>query len=126
MRIYGHSDDCIEIDGEGLREEVYLRDGRSFLRFACGTVVRCRFGEEGRGWLFDVVTHGEGVTSVVGEPDDQLDSDLVLEGVQLPMVHDATADGPDEEQIEDFFEDFDWRDLDADVRRSVFAAARGI
>ena len=32
LRIFGHSDDCIEVEGS-VTDEFYVREGRSFLRF---------------------------------------------------------------------------------------------
>jgi hypothetical protein len=43
VEIYGHSDDCIEVDGD-LHEEFTSYNGPSFLHFGDGTVIEAEYG----------------------------------------------------------------------------------
>lgn len=45
IRIYGHSDDCIEIEG-AIVDEHYAYDGPMYLHFDNGLVVECEYSPE--------------------------------------------------------------------------------
>lgn len=56
-KVYGHSDDCIEFDGD-VRGERYLgRDGKSRLVFSDGTHLEISYQDSGT-WVIALITKG--------------------------------------------------------------------
>ena len=73
--IYGHSDDCIEIEADGPigEQEFDGYDGARFLHFSDGTVVRCEYTANGV-WRIERVKPGimhATVTHIPGANDDE-------------------------------------------------------
>lgn len=129
LRIYGHSDDCIEIDwNRGVaEEEFYVREGRSFLRFDGGLVVAATFcADKDEAWRFRVVFNPEGLKVEELGPNEDGDYELNIRNGDGPAYspawvrHDATPNGPDDEQIEDELDSMDWRDMSKEQRRKVY------
>ncbi len=111
VKIYGHSDDNIEIEAPGLREEYGLRRN-SHLRFSDGTVIQCTFDEvEGWAWHFGIVNKGGGYISHETECDEDGDMTLTLDIEAEWDSHDNTPDGPDHDQLNDDLEQLDARDI---------------
>ena len=121
VEIYGHSDDCIEVDGGLLQEEFYIREEGSFLRFPDGLVVRCTFcAEDNEAWRFRVVRNPANVRIEEQGPDDHEDYRLVVHADYPSVDHDATEDGPDNSQIRDELDRFDAADYSNEERRAIF------
>ncbi len=123
MKIYGHSDDCIEVEGTHICEEFYIHKGGSYLRFDNDLVVRCTFNEQKDvGWRFSVINLP--ATNTVEEigPDEDGDYSLIIYGKEPEaVVCDDTPSGPSSGMARDLLEDFDrWRNLtDEQVIRVV-------
>lgn len=79
MKIYGHSDDCIEIEGRNINDEIYLMGEMLFLHFDGGVVIQCSFClEEDECWRFRVVKNDAGVSFTENGPNEDDDYELVL------------------------------------------------
>lgn len=58
IKIYGHSDDCIEIDGDIEEEFTYYDDEPHYLGFSDGTVLKIFYDETGL-WKIVQINKGE-------------------------------------------------------------------
>jgi hypothetical protein len=90
-KIYGCSDDLIEIEGPNLNEEfgAYSRDDEKFyLSFSDGTLLLVQYGDRGI-WRFTVYAKGTEFKEVIPCPiseDDDPYTDTVLMGDDLKWV----------------------------------------
>lgn len=87
LEIYGHSDDCIEIEG-ALREEFYLigsDDEKSYLAFSDGTVLSVLYDKDGA-WRFNRVAGGTSAYSKQEADEDDGTDRVTLEGMNLRWV----------------------------------------
>lgn len=116
VKIYGYSDDNIEIEAPGLREEYGLRRN-SHLRFSDGTVIRCTFDEvEGWAWHFAVINKGEGLRAARHDRDEECEDMTLHLLIDAEWVsHDNTPDGPCREQLLNDLEQLDARDIAGSV-----------
>ena len=106
--IYGHSDDCIEIEADGPigSQEFYGYDGARFLFFSDGTVVRCEYTESDQ-WSIQRVKPGTMQATVTHEAatdDEDLYTDkLTIDtGGAFAWVECwASPDGPAADELRD-------------------------
>jgi len=84
VKVYGASDDLIEIEGD-IREEFNVYDDERYLAFSDGTVVKVWYDEDGI-WRVHVVAGGEGCTKTRLPQDDKNTEVLELEGVSIKWV----------------------------------------
>lgn len=119
VTIYGCSDDLIMCDG-AIHDEYYPKhDGTGYLHFNEGSVVKVQFDKEGV-WRVEVVKLGEGTVVVshevigrdmVFEEEDYSDR-LTLAGNIKSAACYGSPDGPDDSDLEDFWENFDFSEHD--------------
>ena len=125
MRIYGHSDDCIEVEGVSFREEYSLGDD-SHLIFPSGLVIRCTFCDKpDEAWRFRVVKNPAFID--VEETGPNEDGDYQLEVAEEPheLRHCQSADGETRQEMEDRLAEFDrWDNLEDGELRMAFEAVR--
>ena len=115
VTIYGHSDDCIEVEGD-VREEFDAYEGYRWLHFNDGTIVNIGYDQmPDKGWDISVVKLGAGTKANVLEPEmqdgdhytDRLELVGKIKSVKCRRNGGGTlTDG----ELEDFFENFSWRD----------------
>jgi hypothetical protein len=121
-RIYGHSDDCIEIDGGNLREEFGLSND-SYLRFPDGLVIRCTFcHNEDECWRFRVVRNPANVRVTESGPDKDQDYELTIDATYTLVYHDDSPDGMTAERLAERLNDADWRDFPPEIMAKHRAA----
>lgn len=73
IRVYGSSDDLIEIEGN-IREEFYSDDEGNLLAFSDGTVLRIIYSDEGV-WRISLVTaNSDSECSIEPAPEDDEDN----------------------------------------------------
>lgn len=66
IKIYGHSDDVIEIESDDDKfrsEEIYVPDGKATLAISDGTLLEIRFDDWGA-WRITPLTRGSGIVSI--------------------------------------------------------------
>lgn len=118
VKIYGSSDDCIEVDGN-LREEFYLKEPASYLHFGDGTVVKAEYApkdDDDYRWRFTVMVYGgcqvekaEG-TYHEEEPGAKCDK-LILKGDLKNVRCWSSVGGPTKRDIQDWIDNFDIDDV---------------
>jgi hypothetical protein len=119
ITVYGHSDDCIEVDGD-LAEEFNTYNEWKYLHFNEGTVVKIGYSmkdapkHEGKdkGWHVEVVTLGDGTKAEMLAPtiedgDNHYTDKLQLVGDLKSVRCTKSAGGMTSEDLKEFFEDFD-------------------
>lgn len=125
VKIYGHSDDCIEIEGSISEEFGYYRNNYKYLHFNDGTVIRAgREQEDGKLWSFDVIKAGE-FASIQKEsiPEDGYTNDVMtIEGTFSSVKCWNSADGPDDKDVEEYFDGMHWGDFHIDDLRKMMLA----
>lgn len=88
IKIYGHSDDCVEIDGD-IREEFNPAsdDEMSYLAFSDGTLLSIKYGEEGL-WRINQLQAGSSTYSKVEatDPDGDYSDRVELSGGAIKWV----------------------------------------
>jgi len=57
IKVYGHSDDCVEIEGD-FKKEIYSFDKPLRIYFDDGTDFIIKYNNEGN-WVFDVIKKGK-------------------------------------------------------------------
>lgn len=122
VRVFGHSDDLVEVEGGSLSEEFYAYDGGRHLIFSEGTIIHAAYdppGYEGK-WKLDVVQRGEAQVNHTPAPEDDEDnySDVVTLQGPLQWVECWTDREPSECELIERLQSFDFRDLSpADMLR---------
>lgn len=93
IRIYGASDDLIEVDG-GLREEFGYsqRDIGDLLGFSDGTLLRIRFDEEGT-WRITRLRSGSAAFALEQADEDEGTDRATLDGDVRWVVHGSSFIG---------------------------------
>lgn len=128
LKIYGRSDDLIEIDG-GVREE-FGSYHASHLHFSDGTVLRVEHcpGDE-NGWRIERVKEGTAKFECSREPDgsepDEANDVATLTG-EVRWIY--QTDGPEwnRHDLASALEDADWGVLDMSQLLAVWKIAAGI
>lgn len=91
ITISGHSDDCIEVDGD-VSEEFYAGpDDTAWIRLNCGTIIQVTYDDNGR-WRTTIILPTPGFTidsyyrAPVDDPEDRDYTDkLTISGDLLPI-----------------------------------------
>ncbi len=110
VEIYGHSDDCIELEGT-IADEFSAWNKWQYLHFADGTIVKVGYDKvPDKGWHIEVVREHAKVT--VGKPTHQdgehYTDRLSLDGEGLaPVECWSSEDGPTDSDMEIFWDNFD-------------------
>jgi hypothetical protein len=126
--IYGHSDDCIELEGD-FRDEFSAYDCWRYLHFADGTVVKCGYGLiEDKGWHFRVVHNGHRLEGyrLIADGEDENDRLELTGGDLTPVVLWSSADGPTADDMEEFWDGFETRDHDNEKLVKAFRVLKGM
>jgi hypothetical protein len=130
VEIYGHSDDCLEVEGGKLTDEFPAYGKAKFLHFNDGTIIEAEYGpecDEDYRWRIRPVKTGNGtaITRVDGtchgEDEGAICDRLILFGDFSSVKCFNTAEGPDADDLETFFDNFDYRDLTPDQAKRVMA-----
>ena len=118
VKIYGRSDDCIEVDGD-IHDEYSAYDGWKWLHFGDGTVVKIGYAMEdapkGKGWHIEVVAKGTAVATALPpemEDDEHYTDVLQIEGDLWRVRCCDAPDGPSGEQMLTFFDNLEGREID--------------
>jgi len=121
--IYGHSDDCIEIESGSFRDAfAYNGKGRDYLHFPCGLVVKCEFDmEPDTAWRFKVVANPEAFAVTETDPCEDCDYRLAINCDATYAMHHATANGPDDEEAVSVVENTEWEHVSIKTKRLVYA-----
>ena len=124
IRIYGHSDDCIEIDG-AITEEFYASNGPMYLHFDNRLVVECEYSPEdypGK-WRIREVKPSNYQTTHEPAQDDEDNNTDVLRITHGPMPKRvqcwSSPDGPCREDLVEKLKKIDWSDYRKDVLQKV-------
>lgn len=130
VEIFGHSDDCINVEGD-FGDEFNLWDEVKYLHFSDGTVIS---GEHGPSddrdycWRFRVVKKGT-ATATMGlgryhnEEPDMKDDKITLVGDISWVRCFGDANGPTQDDIEEFIDNLSPTDMTAEQWLRVMAIA---
>lgn len=130
VEIYGHSDDCIEVEGGDLTDEFSAYDCKKFLHFSDGTIIEAEYSpkdDDDYRWRVRPVKIGKGTTiervdgTYHGEDDGAKCDRLILSGAFDWVRCYGSAEGPTGSDIEAFFANLDYRDLSKEQQRQVMA-----
>jgi hypothetical protein len=131
-KVYGHSDDCIEVEGH-LEDEFSSFDKASHLYFSDGTILRCEYGANDKAqWEIKPVkigTVGPGnvVRSKATDEDANFTDTVEIHGNLLWVECWENADGPDfDELVERIRGLIDNRSLDELERDQLLAIYRAL
>ncbi len=109
ITICGSSDDLIEIDGD-LCDEFNAYHCWKYVHFNGGTIVKAGYAQmPDKGWVFEVVQLGEGITMAMLDPELE-DGEHFSDRLQLcGQIYAAACwrniDGPSDDEIKEHFED---------------------
>jgi hypothetical protein len=125
VKIFGRSDDLIEVEGtfEDEFNPPWLNWG--YLHFDEGTIVKAGYDlVEGKGWHIEVVKHGAAVAKMLDPELD--DGDHYTDVLELSCESGLTSakcwgtpEGPSDDDIEDFFGRFHASEYCAETLREV-------
>lgn len=126
----GYSDDNASIDGDE-RDEFGCYDEPGYFHFSDGTVVSIQYCPgDWKGWKVEAAKTGNKATvERVPLDNSQDDPDPYTDKVTVRGEVDFIGffrgpDGPTDEEIEDFFADFNPRGCDADALRAAYMILR--
>lgn len=135
LKIYGHSDDCIEIESSEpgkptFRDELYYNgDRKTFVRFPCGLVIEALFAvpdsRNPNGWAFDIIRNPNHYHASETNNDED---DLMLTFDRLYVdeaIVQSTPNGPNEDDITRSIENMVPRRESLETLRSIYAALHG-
>lgn len=113
VRIYGRSDDLIEVDGNFEDEFNPPYGGWAYLHFDEGTVVKAGYDlVDGKGWHIEVVRVGVARSEMFAP--EMVDGEHYTDVLELSCAGRlksakcwGSPDGPSDDDVEDFFERFD-------------------
>lgn len=128
IRIFGHSDDLIEVEKDGEPwEEFSVFDSERFLHFSDGTVVRCEYGQGGK-WSINAVKFGSVGEKNVRRLKDQKGSDVgAIDGSPAWVECWTTAEEPTaEELIHEItqWDEADWEVADAKTLLGIYRSVK--
>lgn len=120
LEISGSSDDNIEIEGD-ITEEFGVY-GKSYLHFGDGTVLEMEYApddDDDYYWRIKRVKQGTATLTMAegtyhGEDGMKCDK-AILEGDLKSVKCWGSAEGPTDEDLEQYFDSVDWRDLHRDT-----------
>lgn len=128
-KVYGHSDDCIEVDtGNRRGDEFSAYNEPKFLHFADGTVLRVEYGDGGQ---WKIVRTKEGtakfkLTECHPDDEDNYTDKAVLIGNVLPVECWSTEAGPTNEDLDDWFgSNFDADLLKLETKLAIYRLVKG-
>ena len=96
IKIYGSSDDLIEIEGDVREEFSHFGGDPAYLHLGTSAVIKCQYTNEGL-WRLEVlrIDNAEVVSFKDGNVDDDTNDELVIVGENLtPLGFWMCADGP--------------------------------
>ena len=79
IKIYGHSDDCIEIEGDICEEFDGDEEEGVFIAFSNGTVLKIRYGGDGE-WRINQVVRGSTPCMITPPTGSEYTDVAVIEG----------------------------------------------
>ncbi len=129
--VYGASDDLIELEGD-IRDEFSALECWRYLHFSEGTIVKigCDL-MPGKCWHVEVVRKGAAEATVLepkfddgGHYTDRLQLDFPTDLPKPSVECWVTMDGPDDSDMENFWDDFDSRDYSLDKLVTAYRALR--
>ncbi len=128
VEIYGHSDDCIEVDGGKLTDEFPAYDVAKFLHFSDGTILEVEYSpkdDDNYRWRIKEtkLAYGTKLTRKPGtyhgeSPGAKCDK-VILDGDIRWVRCYSQAAGPSEDDIERFFDSFDPNDLTQEQKLQI-------
>lgn len=136
VEVYGHSDDCIEVEGGPLTDEFGAYNATTYLHFGDGTVIEACYSPEddvhdyGGGWRIRPVKVADGTTvervpgTYEGDNGDGTPrcDKLIITGDLRSVQCWSSADGPTGNDIKEWFSNhFNPRDLTADQAKQIMA-----
>lgn len=89
VRVYGASDDLIEIEGSEVEDEIGAFDSIVSIRFDDGTTIKVSYGKEGMGiWKIEIVERGDAECSlsICEDEDDDPYSDVFEIDAEIERV----------------------------------------
>lgn len=130
--VYGASDDLIELEGD-ICDEFSAFDCWRYLHFGEGTIVKAGYGQvPDKGWHVEVVREGTAsATVLVPKFDDgchytdrlELNFDNADDS-EVRVECWATMEGPDDGDMETFWENFETRDFPLDKLVAAYRALK--
>lgn len=133
IKIYGASDDLIEVEDEQNGLDEHGSYSPKHVRFSDGTRLRCEYAPDGYGgnWKIDVVKVG--TATILHTPvdlkaeDPEPHSDVVeLSGEGLHIVSVGTEIEPTRKEIAKALEDFDASDYSDDQLKRIYAITKEV
>ena len=125
VRIFGRSDDLIEVDGNFQDEFNSPYGVWWYLHFDEGTVVKCGYDlVDGEGWHIEIakigVAHSEMLDPEMQDGEHYTDVlELSCDGKLKSAKCYGSPDGPSDNDVEEFFERFDVDDYTIEKLRQV-------
>ena len=133
IKVYGASDDLIEVEVDGKSHDEYGAFGdATFMHFDCGVVLRCEYapdeGDYGGNWKIEAVKKPKGVKvkieHVAGQDgEDEEKQDIAYINAPLKWVFKSDDDTISNDEMRESLSNADWDDADFKDIESVFAIA---
>lgn len=128
VKVYGASDDLVEVEGGALTDEFGAYDRAVYLHFNEGTVLRVEYKRDGV-WHIERVKTGTAEYSHKPAPqgnEDDYSDQVELRGDLTSVECWDRVDGPSKDALVEKCQDYDdWRRLSLDELKSVWSVIKG-
>ena len=123
MKIYGASDDLIEIEGDDT-DEIGAYNTVKYLHFDTGHILKVWYSDDGI-WKIEEIRPGRGACSIecCNDPDDDPYSDVAILPEAKRWCATSGVDGPSESDIDTWWDNLKYSDQMEGIKVAAYASA---